>query len=250
MRRLTTLALGAILGTLLMAGCVPDDAENDGVESVDPASIGWSDREAAVADVLEEAPCSDARLFQGDPYFQGEMYGFGCYDAGGTPLHFRVYKHEGSAQNVVAEWDGLITPEYQVALGADWFAVGAPDSLEALGGIPQLASAERLTSAPAPARPISDGDLKQQICISYVTSAVEMAAEDASSLSSAEDLNEMYPDISTLIVDTHEDVQASLEQSPVDSLDVLAAISEHWQTISDYCTQNAQGVHFVDDEEK
>lgn len=250
MRRPTTIVPAAVLCALLLAGCTASEGDSSGTDDpADPASIGWSNREAAVVDVLEEAPCSDARLFQGDPYYQDEMYGFGCYDATGTPLHFRIYKHQGSAQNVVAEWDGLITADYQVALGGDWFAVGAPDTLAALGGIRQLEAAEQFSTAPPPANPLSDSDMKQQICISYVTSAVEMAAEDAGALSDIADLDQMYPDMSSLILDTHDEVQDALGSGATDSMDVLSAISEHWQTISAYCMETAQGVQFVGGEE-
>lgn len=245
MRRLTTTVSTVLVGVLLMTGCAPGDED----VPTDPAAIGWEDREAAVADVLEETPCDDARLFQGDPYSQDKMYGFGCYDANGTPLHFRIYQGEGSAQNVVAEWKGLVTAEYQVALGADWFAVGAPDTLAALAGIPQLDSAKRFTEAPPAASPISDSEMKQQICISYVTSAVEMAAEDPDALADVEDLDQMYPEMSSLILETNGDVQSALGSDAPDSMDVLSAISEHWQSISDYCEESAQGVQFVGGEE-
>lgn len=249
MRPKTSTSTMAVLLSVLLAitGCTPHQEEGDDATSKDPSLIGWSQRDIAVASVLEEAPCENARLFQGDPYFQDEMYGFGCYDANGVPLHFRIYQNEGSAQNVVAEWKGLITPEYQVEVGADWFAIGAPNTLKQLAGVSQLEYAELFSEAPPVSSPVSESEMKQQVCISYVSSAVEVAAGHATAPKDVQQLDQMYPEMSTLILDVYDEVQSDLGSRAPDSMDVLAVISTHWARISDYCERASQGVHIIDE---
>jgi len=65
--------------------------------------------------------------------FWDSMRGYDCFDTPG-PTFVRVYAHEASVAQTLADWDGTFGKNRALVHGESWYVIGPPETLDAVHG--------------------------------------------------------------------------------------------------------------------
>jgi len=76
------------------------------------------------------------------------MRGYDCFDEPG-PTFIRVYAHDASVPQTLADWDGTFGADRSLVRGKGWYVIGPPQGLKAVVGPPGRAPVtEAIDDAP------------------------------------------------------------------------------------------------------
>ena len=143
--------------------------------------------------------CTRSDILLDDLDFFDAMRGIDCFFTDDEAVLLRAYERESSVDQVLVEWLPTFSRANQVIVGANWFAVGAPERLLVLAA--RFGVAAEPTAAPEP-RPLPLTPMQERVgaCTTTVSQFIGQAVMDpAGTRDALDDAEAVLPGITSFV---------------------------------------------------
>ena len=176
--------------------------------------------------------CQAAATRSGDPFNIAEGVLLTCPHGEDALTNVFAFEHERGMR--ISLNDAGLGPGDELLIGSTWYAIGPPESLDALVDL-DVAAVDSATRPPDVILSTQEEDLTW--CIRYTVGAASTSITDPEQFEhDVTALDDLYPGLGDFVTDTlHDSTRAQFAGSQDGDVDLLAELATHHAEVLEFC---------------